>query len=119
MQIKNLLVFHGTPGNEPLKKIEVFEKNIRSFSKENNDFTICYLKSQTPLLQTALENAAQPGTTTIRVFPMFLLPGTHLNFDIPAIIENFNKKHGHINVILEKCLTQDLYFAKYISDRVK
>lgn len=119
MQTKTLLLFHGTSGNEPLEKMSVFENNIRNFSKENNDLTICYLKNQTPLLQTALERAAQRGISTIRVFPMFLLPGTHINSDIPAIIDNFNKNYTQVNVILEKCLTQDLYFAKYVSDRVK
>ena len=73
MQTKTLLLFHGTSGNEPLEKMSVFENNIRNFSKEDNDLTICYLKSQAPLLQTALERAAKKAYLPL-VFPMFLLP---------------------------------------------
>ena len=109
-----LFVFHGSKNTESDITIKIFEQNLKK--KLNNCFSICYLKEKSPTLCEALEQSICKGFKQIKCFPLFVLPGSHINKDIPSIIQDFKSKHTDCSIEQMPCIAQNKYFIKCIID---
>lgn len=101
----SLLLFHGSARNDAIVAAEKFLVNLRR-TADNAAVSMCFLRGQQPDLPTALENLVIEGYGEVRLIPLFLLPGAHVNEDIPGMIEAFCKKHPEITVKTLPCLVE-------------
>lgn len=83
-----------------------------------DNFYPCFLKGSEPDLMSAMNKAAEKQANKIIIIPMLLLPGFHIEYDIPKIVKDFKQKHPSIEVFLDKCLTEDEDFLAYIKMRL-
>ena len=58
-----------------------------------------FLELGTPSLEEAADLLVAQGVERIVIIPYFLTPGTHLERDLPAIVQRILKKHQDIQVI--------------------
>lgn len=111
-----IFVFHGSKTVESENAIEVFSQNIKD--KLGCSFSICFLKEKFPTLHEALEQAFIKGFKSIKCFPLFVLPGSHVNKDIPSIIDEFKNKHRDCNVEQMPCLTENKSFVNFVIEAI-
>ncbi|MBU9719871.1 MULTISPECIES: sirohydrochlorin chelatase [Bacillaceae] len=57
---------------------------------------IGFLESATPSIPDAIETAVRRGATSITVMPVLLMPGVHVNEDIPDIISVSKKQYENV-----------------------
>ena len=109
-----LLVFHSLTsyGKEC---IDSFNKKLQDINKKK--FKICFLNGNPSLRQTLLK-CKEEKATKLNIIPMLLLPGVHLNKDIPEIINEFSSENAKIEVSIQNCLSIDDNFIEYISNRI-
>ena len=96
MEKKNrcLLVFHGSRSPGALSHARFLQKQICLHSPDLT-IEIAFLQFSSPSLQDTLTDLANQGVEKIYVLPMLLLPGTHAENDIPAILESFRSMNPH------------------------
>ena len=58
-----------------------------------------FLELGTPTLEEAADLLVAQGVERIIIIPYFLTPGTHLERDLPAIVQRILKKYQDIQVI--------------------
>ncbi len=107
-----VFIFHGSANAEAVKITERLKEQFAE--KLKLPFSICYLKGNLPSFSDALEQAYLKGARKIDCLPLFLMPGSHISKDIPAIIETFVKAHPDCIVKQMKCLTESMYFVDFI-----
>ena len=108
-----ILILHGTKHTESQIAKNIFFERIKNLLK--NNFSICYLKENSPSLLEALENAKTAGFNRIICLPLFVLPGAHTTKDIPAIIKTFTDKYPECHVKQLPCLTENGSFPEFIA----
>ncbi|PKL46108.1 MAG: hypothetical protein CVV42_17660 [Candidatus Riflebacteria bacterium HGW-Riflebacteria-2] len=112
-----LLIFHGSARETASNAAAVFVENLK---KQNNpvDFSICFLRGAEPTLEKAIETAIDNGCTSLRLIPLFLLPGSHIDEDIPAIIEKYQLANPHIEFEAGSCLVHNPQFIKFVANEI-
>ncbi len=111
-----IFVFHGSKNIESDNTIKAFSRNLKD--KLDSSFSICFLKEKSPTLQEALEQAFIKGFNRIKCFPLFVLPGSHVNKDIPAIIQEFKTRHRDCSVEQMPCLTENKSFVNFVTEAI-
>ena len=112
--VNNLLVFHGS--NLDLKsQIKQLEQEIQK--QTDKKFVICFLK-KSPSLKEELFKSAYNNFIKINIIPLFMLPGSHLQQDIPDIIQEFSKYYPNISINLNSYLASDQDFIKYMTKKI-
>ncbi len=111
-----IFVFHGSKNIESENTIESFAQNLKD--KLNSCFSICFLKEKSPTLSETLEHAFTKGFKRIKCFPLFVLPGSHVNKDIPAIIQDFKIRHKDCSVEQMPCLTENKSFVNFVIEAI-
>ncbi len=66
-----------------------------------------FLEIMPPLLDEALETLCQMGKTEIRILPLLLFPGGHLNEDIPNISRQVMEKYPGVRINTGNCIGVD------------
>ena len=112
-----LLLFHGSARKNALTASGEFINSLRKKAPESK-IGLCFLRGQKPDLKQALSEAAIQGIKKIYIFQLFLLPGAHVNEDIPGIVKDFEKNHPQISIEILPCLTKLEGFAKMILDEM-
>lgn len=103
-------IAHGSPktvANHFMKKLI---KKIGGGKRVNLGF----LNFGRSSLNTALKTHIDNGYTMIRVIPLFLAPGKHVQNDIPKKIKKFQDKHRNVRLALENILGQNPKFLKLL-----
>jgi len=70
------------------------------------------------LLDEAIKTAIANGYLSLRLIPLFLLPGSHIDEDIPAIVENFRQTNPGIDIKLGSCLVQNRQFIEFVAAEI-
>ena len=107
-----VFVFHGSKNVESENTIKAFSENLAK--KLDKSFSICYLKEKSPTLYEALEQAFTKGFKQIKCFPLFVLPGSHITKDIPAILQEFKSRHTDCSIEKMPCLTENESFVNFV-----
>ena len=76
-----------------------------------------FLELGTPSLEEAADLLVTRGVERIVIIPYFLTPGTHLERDLPAIVECIIKKHQDIQVIATASLDGHAGLVQILADR--
>lgn len=113
----SLLVFHGSARSDANNAAFNFADKIINSGCHN--FSVCFLKGVKPDLQQALTQAAEAGHTRIKIIPLFLLPGSHIQKDIPEIIETARIEFPKLQIIVEKCLVDWPEFVFLLIEKLK
>jgi sirohydrochlorin ferrochelatase len=78
-----------------------------------------FLELGSPNLEEAADLLATRGMERIVIIPYFLTPGTHLERDLPAIVEPIIKKHKHIQVLVTASLDGHPGLVEILADRAR
>ncbi len=108
-------IAHGSSRNEA----NIFIQELIANQNLGDLTNIGFLEAASPNIPQALEDQMKRGATTIRVIPLFLVPGNHTQRDIPAILNEFGKKHPVIKIILEDFLGNREEFVELIKKIAK
>ena len=109
----NLLLFHGSARANSLESALAFTQKLCDISGRKVE--CCFLRGQQPTLEMALASAVNEGYNMIRLIQLFLLPGSHVDEDIPGIIEGFRQKHPEVKIESLPCLVELEGFASMLA----
>ena len=109
----SLLLFHGSAKEDTKNSAITFCETI-SEKTVGKKLSYCFLKGHKPTLIEALTNVFNDGNTNITIYPLFVLPGFHVDYDIPQIVKNFMKTNKDTIVTINPCLTKEPQFANAI-----
>ncbi|GAB4270021.1 MAG: hypothetical protein Kow0029_06500 [Candidatus Rifleibacteriota bacterium] len=112
---KSLLLFHGSARQNALESANNF---LDSITNEGINAAICFLRGQQPDLNSALLAAINEGFKKIHLIQLFLLPGAHVNEDIPKIISDFNDRFPEIEIEVTPNLVELPEFKEMIVELI-
>jgi len=93
-----LIVAHGCRIKAANDEVRRLEKRIDENSGPAFDLvTTAFLELSSPQVDSAIADLAEEGATEIKVFPYFLVAGTHVVKNIPRIIEEAEETHPDIH----------------------
>lgn len=70
-------------------------------------------------LPGALDTLAARGAGRITVLPFFLFPGFHLRRTVPALLDEWRKKHPDVHVTLASPFGQDARVAALLAAQIR
>ncbi|MFZ5949903.1 MAG: sirohydrochlorin chelatase [Candidatus Rifleibacteriota bacterium] len=105
-----LLLFHGSARTGALQSASAFTNNLAE--QTGKMVKACFLRGQSPDLEDAINQSISDGYRKIRIIQLFLLPGAHVNEDIPGIIEKF--EHLSLDLKILPCLVELEEFAEML-----
>ena len=103
--LANILLAHGSRDDTWRKPFEeLLEKCKRKSPKKH--FFLCYLELCEPKLEDVVKILLENNTniSTIKIHPMFLSAGVHVNKDIQEILSNLKKTYPKINFFLNEVI---------------
>ncbi len=115
---KVILVDHGS--RNPLahdqfeQLLEQIEPKLKGVS-----VSLCHMEIAEPSLKEVLNQSSENGYKNIRVIPLFMFAGRHLEKDIPEIINEYEKSNPTVKVVLERSLGSKETFAKYLFQEIE
>ena len=110
-----ILVFHGSRQPEAAIEAGRFRDEIAS-TGDWASVQLAWIQFGEPDLGAALEQRAAAGARQIVVAPMLLLPGRHLDRDLPEAIAAFQTRHPECPVRVTGLLTRLDGFVHLIND---
>lgn len=111
-----LLLFHGSARPEAFSSANAFTDKLKKGSR--SEIRCCFLRGQKPGLEQAIRDAVNDGYVAIKAIQLFLLPGAHVNEDIPGIVDRYKKEHPEISIELFPCLVELEEFAQMIQQLI-
>lgn len=112
-----IIVFaHGSriePANEAVRSVAADLARAGGYAMVEAAF----LELGSPSLEEAADLLVARGVERIVIIPYFLTPGTHLERDLPAIVERIVKKHNHIDVLTTASLDGHKGLVEILADR--
>ncbi|HNX75726.1 MAG TPA: CbiX/SirB N-terminal domain-containing protein [Candidatus Rifleibacterium sp.] len=114
----SILIFHGSARSETHSTAMEF---ARVLSEETGckNFTVCFLKGLMPDLEEALNAAIEQGWHSLRLLPLFLLPGTHTSHDIPTLAAQCQARNPEVKISIDTCLVKNPGFLRLIAAQIK
>lgn len=116
---KIVIIAHGSPKKEANNLAPIANKLSSILGKKTDDVKIAYLKYGKPLAQEAILDYIKEGVKKIIVHPFFLSTGSHVSFDIPKIIEDFQKNYPEVQIICTKPFGSSDKLAFIIKDLIE
>ena len=113
-----LLVSHGSHCSET--KIEIEHLLVKL--KEKIDTPIveyAFLEVASPNIPEGIQNCLEKGAKEVLILLNFLNSGRHVNFDIPEIIDAFQKNSPDIKIKISKPLSQSPKIVDLFLDNIK
>jgi sirohydrochlorin ferrochelatase len=78
-----------------------------------------FLELGRPGLEEAADQLVARFVERIVVIPYFLTPGTHLERDLPALIERISKKHKSLKIVVTPSLDGHPGLVQILADRAR
>ncbi len=108
-----ILIAHGSKDPRWCKPFERLEKSLKSDLGANGVF-LSYMEFAEPTLMEAASKAVNSGTKTIKVLPLFMAGGSHVDQDIPPQVESVRKQFPGVQVELLPPIGEHPEFVKLI-----
>lgn len=112
-----LLAAHGSRvarSNEEFNALA--ERLSKHLSGRYDAISTAFLELATPSIESEIDRLVQDeGADRIRILPCFLLEGSHVGSDIPAIVEAARQKHPRVRIELKPHLAADPAFVNYLA----
>ncbi len=116
---KIVIIAHGSPKKEANNLTHIANKLALILGKNTEDVKIAYLKYGKPLAQEAILDYIKKGAQKIIIHPFFLSTGSHVSFDIPKMIEDFQKQYPKVQIICSKPIGNSEKLAYIIKDLIE
>jgi len=99
--LANVLLAHGSRDKSWKKPFEELLEKCVNRSPEKT-FCLCYLELCDPKLEEVVKYLTDnyPKISTIKIHPLFLSAGVHVNKDIQEILSNLRKSYPNIKFYL-------------------
>jgi sirohydrochlorin ferrochelatase len=113
-----LIFTHGSrlkEGNEML--LQLTEKLRQRF--ETDLIVPCFMELGRPLIPVAIRKLVRHGCTHIFGYALFLVPGSHLQEDIPFIFEQTLKKHPGVTYELSPPMMSDPMMVDFVAKHIE
>ena len=98
-----LIVDHGSRRPEAHEHLERIARQVQRRAPELA-VHVAHLELAEPSLARAIEACVDEGAREITVHPLFLLPGRHLLYDVPAEIARAAAAHPGVKIRLTEAL---------------
>ncbi len=99
-----ILLAHGSRDDQWRKSFEIFRDDLAS-ELGKDLVSLAYLELIPPALGEAITEAAREGAERIRVLPLFMALGKHLDRDIPKQIQVITAKYPKLKIELLPAIT--------------
>jgi len=76
------------------------------------------LRGARPSLEEAIQAAINSGYRCLRLIPLFLLPGSHIDEDIPTIVTKYRQANPEMKIELGSCLVHNPHFVKFVASEI-
>lgn len=107
MQRAFLLVAHGSRRDASNQEIfELVAQLHDRFDDRYEQVDCAFLEMVKPDVVTQLEKQIAQGATSIAIFPYFLAAGTHVQKDLPLLVDQIAKQNPHCHFHLHEHLGQ-------------
>lgn len=116
---KIVIIAHGSPKKEANNLAYIANKLSSILGKNTDDVKVAYLKYGKPSAQEAILDYIKEGVKKIIVHPFFLSTGSHVSFDIPKMIDDFQKQYPEVKIICTKPLGSSDKLALIIRDLIE
>lgn len=116
---KIVIIAHGSPKKEANILDYLSDKLALILGRNREDIKIAYLKYSNPLAQEAILSFIEEGAKKIIIHPLFLSTGSHVSFDIPEMIKDFQRKYPEIEILCTKPLGNHEKLAYLIKDLIE
>ncbi len=111
-----LLAAHGSRVDRSNEEFHALAKRVtKHLSGRYDVITTAFLELTEPKIDAEIDRLCAEGAKRIRVLPCFLLNGSHVGTDIPAIIEAAREKHPQVKIELQPHLAADPAFVNYLA----
>ena len=105
-RLRLILLAHGSRDADWRKSFEVFRDDLaRELDKDSVD--LAYLELAPPTLEEAVTKAAGEGIEQIRVLPLFMAMGKHLDRDLPKQIQKIAAGFPKVKIELLPAIASD------------
>lgn len=94
-----VLLAHGSRNPEWLQPFEVLARNLKRDLGEAN-IVLSYMEHAAPPLAEVAEQVAGRGVRTMRILPLFMASGNHLQQDIPDSIAAIGSRFPELQIEL-------------------
>ncbi len=108
-----ILIAHGSKDPRWRVPFERLEKALKSDLGENG-VHLSYMEFAEPTLMNAAKKAVKSGTRKIRVLPLFMAGGAHLDHDIPPMVSAVRSEFPDVDVELLTPIGEHPAFTKLI-----
>ena len=108
-----LLVFHGTRNTKGIAQMYEVVEQLQA-QEPKKQFHGCFLELVEPKFDQMLSQFLESGISEITIKPMFVLPGRHLNEDIPEIIGSAKEKYPEVKIQLKSPLYDQEGFLNWL-----
>lgn len=109
---------HGSRSNEGNKQFISFIEEV--MAKTPMDVTAYgFLENAKPSVMEAVERCIWRGASEITVIPVLLLPGIHVNVDLPEILETVKQKHLDVDVLYGEPIGINSIMVEIIEERLR
>jgi sirohydrochlorin cobaltochelatase len=92
-----VLLVHGSRRDgwaEPFERL----RTLLQQRLELGELLLAYMQFAEPTLSQVLDRLRRRGASNVRVFPLFLAAGAHLQHDVPRMIEEYCSKYPEMRV---------------------
>jgi sirohydrochlorin ferrochelatase len=106
-------------------RIETANQAVRSVAADlarAGDYPIvqaAFLELGHPSLEEAADLLVAQGVHRIVVIPYFLTPGTHLERDLPALMDRISNKHKELHIVSTASLDGHPGLVQILTDRAR
>ncbi len=108
-----ILIAHGSKDPRWRAPFEKLEKALKLDLGENGVY-LSYLDFAEPTLMDAARKAVKGDARKIRVLPLFMAGGAHVDQDIPPMVSKVKSEFPHVHVELLEPIGEHPQFAKLI-----
>lgn len=117
--MKNAVVVlaHGSRKKEAVENLAQITKALGRSTGITTKLACMQLSE--PSFFKIIDDLANEGCTNILVIPLFLTNGTHMQEDIPELIENVKQRHTNLIIQTTNCLWPDSLIVDLLERRVR
>jgi sirohydrochlorin cobaltochelatase len=116
---KQLILFsHGSKDPRWRSTFEKFAESIKSELGENS-LRLAYMEFAPPTLGDVAEQSTAQGISSLRVLPLFMAGGAHLDRDVPAQVREVKLRFPGLDIEVLEPVGEDPRFFAVMREIVK
>lgn len=100
-EIHLILIAHGSKDPRWRKPFESLYEKLKA-STESKNVSLCYMEFANPKLIDVIDNGYKSGLKKIKILPLFMAGGGHVDMDIPEQVKEAKEKYPGIEIEILK-----------------